>query len=40
LSRSTRAILDACRAAWNNLVAEAGRIRYLTDFEWAQQAHP
>jgi hypothetical protein len=32
LFAGTRAIVDACCAAWNSLIAEAGRIRSLTDF--------
>jgi hypothetical protein len=28
-------ILDACCQAWNALLAEAGRIRSLTDLDWA-----
>jgi hypothetical protein len=36
----TRAILDACCEAWNKLIAETGRIRSLTDFEWARQVSP
>ena len=36
----TRAIVDACCEAWNNLMAETGRIRSLTDFEWARQVRP
>jgi hypothetical protein len=35
-----QAILDACCAAWNSLIAEAGHIRSLTDFEWTQQVSP
>ena len=35
-----RAIVDACCAAWNNLIAETGRIRSLADFEWARQVNP
>ena len=30
------AIVEACCTAWNSLIAETGRIRSLTDFEWAQ----
>ncbi|SDE68628.1 hypothetical protein SAMN04487779_11081, partial [Belnapia rosea] len=26
--------------AWNKLIAEAGRIQSLTDFEWARQVNP
>ena len=36
----TRAIVDACCGAWNSLIAETGRIRSLTDFEWARQVNP
>jgi hypothetical protein len=36
----TRAIADACSAAWNSLIAEAGRKRSLADFEWARQVNP
>lgn len=36
----TRAIVDACCDAWNNLVAEPGRIRSLADFEWARPVIP
>jgi hypothetical protein len=32
----TQAIVDACCSAWNSLIAETGRIRSLTDFEWAR----
>ncbi len=32
----TRTIVNACCAAWNSLIAEAGRIRSLADFEWAR----
>jgi transposase len=35
-----QAIVDACCAAWNSLIAEAGRIRSLTDFEWTRQVSP
>lgn len=34
--RRTRTIVDACCAAWNNLIAETGRIRSLTDRVSAQ----
>jgi DDE superfamily endonuclease len=37
LFASTRAIVDACCDAWNRLLAEPGRLRSLTDVEWAQQ---
>ena len=37
LFSGTRAIVYACCTAWNNLIAEDGRIRSLTDFEWARQ---
>jgi DDE superfamily endonuclease len=40
LFSSTLTIIDACCAAWNNLIAETGRIRSLTDFEWARQVNP
>ena len=33
----TRAIVEACCTAWNSLIAETGRIRSLTNFEWARQ---
>ena len=36
LFHGTRAIVDACCDAWNNLIAETGRIRSLADFEWAR----
>ncbi|MBW8271520.1 IS630 family transposase [Caldovatus aquaticus] len=36
----TRAVIEACRAAWNNLIAEAGRIRPLADFEGARKVNP
>ena len=36
LFRNTRAIVDACCEAWNALVAEAGRIRSLTNYEWTR----
>jgi hypothetical protein len=29
-----RAIVDACREAWNRLVAEPGRLRSLCDQPW------
>jgi transposase len=32
-----RAIVDACCAAWNRLVAEPGRIRSLCDQPWLQK---
>ena len=35
-----QAIVDACCAAWNSLIAETGRIRCLTDFAWARQVNP
>ncbi len=34
--RNTRAIVDACCEAWNALTAEAGRMRSLTNYEWAR----
>jgi len=40
LFSGTRAILDACCAAWNNLIAKTGRIRALTDFHWARAVNP
>jgi len=40
LFAGTRAIVDACCDAWNNLIAETGRIRSLADFEWARQVNP
>ena len=40
LFSGTRAIVDACCAAWNNLIAENGRIQSLTDFDWARQVVP
>ena len=40
LFSGTRAIVDACCAAWNNLIAEIGRIRSLANFDWAQQVNP
>jgi hypothetical protein len=36
----TGAIVDACCHAWNSLIAEAGRIRSLTDFDWARKVIP
>lgn len=36
LFTGTRAVVDACCDAWNSLMAEAGRIRSLTDFAWAR----
>jgi len=36
LFRNTSAIVDACCAAWNALIAEPGRIRSLTNYDWAQ----
>lgn len=39
LFSGTRAIVDACCAAWNILIAETGRIRSLTDFAWARQVN-
>jgi len=36
----TRAIVDACCDAWNKLIAETGRIRSLTDFDWARPVSP
>jgi putative transposase len=32
-----RAIVDACRAAWNRLVAEPGRLRSLCDQSWIRK---
>lgn len=40
LFSGTRAIVDACCTAWNALIAEAGRIPSLADFEWARQVNP
>ena len=40
LFTDVRAIADACCAAWNSLVAEAGRIRSLADFAWARPVSP
>jgi hypothetical protein len=40
LFSGTRAIVDACCTAWNSLIAEIGRIRSLTDFEWARPVNP
>ncbi len=40
LFSGTRAIIDACCDAWNKLIDESGRIRSLTDFEWARQVSP
>ena len=40
LFSGTRAFVDACCDAWNNLIAEAGRIRSLTDFECARSVNP
>jgi hypothetical protein len=31
-----RAIVDACCAAWNRLVAEPGRLRSLCDQPWSR----
>jgi hypothetical protein len=39
LFAGTWAIVDACCAAWNSLIAEPGRIRSLTDFAWARQVN-
>jgi hypothetical protein len=36
LFRTYRDILDACCAAWNALLAEAGRIHSLCTLDWAQ----
>ena len=36
----TGAIVDACCDAWNSLIAETGRIRSLTDFDWARRGIP
>lgn len=33
----TRAIVEACCTAWNSLIAETGRIRSLTNFEWVRR---
>ena len=40
LFSGTRAIVDACCAAWNNLIAETGRARSPTDLEWARPVDP
>ena len=40
LFTSTRAIVDACCNAWNRLIAEPGRIKSLTDYEWARSVSP
>jgi transposase len=40
LFTDTDHIVDACCQAWNNLIAEPGRIRSLTSFEWAIQVNP
>jgi hypothetical protein len=37
LFAGTRAIVEARCTAWSSLIAEAGRIRSLADFEWARQ---
>lgn len=37
LFTGTTAIIDACCDAWHRLLAEPGRIRSLTDFDWARQ---
>jgi transposase len=37
LFRDYRAIVDACCAAWNRLVAEPGRLRSLCDQPWLQK---
>ena len=34
LFRDLAAVVDACCAAWNRLLAEPGRIRSLTAFPW------
>jgi transposase len=34
LFKNTAAIIDACCAAWNRLLAEPGRIRSLGSFPW------
>ena len=34
LFEDTTAIIDACCAAWNRLLAEPGRIRSLCSFPW------
>jgi transposase len=39
LFSGTEAIVDACCAAWNSLIAETERIRARTDFDWAQQVN-
>ena len=33
---TAEAVVDACCSVWNALLTETGRIRSLTDFEWAQ----
>ncbi|GGJ45189.1 transposase [Neoroseomonas lacus] len=40
LFSGTRAIVDACCVAWNNLIAETGRIQSLADFQWARPINP
>ncbi len=35
--RDYRAIVDACCAAWNRLVAEPGRLRSLCDQPWIRK---
>jgi DDE superfamily endonuclease len=40
LFTDTAAIIDACCDAWRRLVEETGRIRSLTDFEWARPVNP
>ena len=33
---TVEAVVEACCRVWNALVAETGRIRSVTDFEWAR----
>jgi transposase len=40
LFTDTAAIIDAGCDAWRRLVEETGRIRSLTDFEWARPVNP
>ncbi len=40
LFSGTQAIVDACCAAWNSLIAETRRIPSLTDYKWAQHVIP
>jgi len=39
LFAGTHAIGDACCDAWNSLIADAGRIRSLTDFDLTKQVN-